>query len=65
MYKRYLLKCSIRHECNWLEEYTDTQLYFDTKEEMVDFIKNGTKYIKPKDIRIECAFELNKVDIEY
>ena len=65
MYKKYLLKCSIRHEDNWLEEYTDTQLYFDTKEEMIDFVKNGTECINPKDIRVECAFELNKVDIEF
>lgn len=64
MYKKYMLKCSIRNEVNWLEEYTDTELYFDTKEEMIDFIKNGTVNINPKDIRIECAFELNKVDIE-
>ena len=64
MYKKFLLKCRIRHEDDWFEEYSDTTLDFDTKEEMTNFIKNGTEYTDPKDIEVECAFELNKIDIE-
>lgn len=62
MFKKYLLKCSIMnyHEMCWEDE----ELYFDTKDEMMDFIKNGTVYVKPEDIRIASAFKLNKIDIE-
>ena len=39
MYKRFLLKCDIyNHYKGWWE---NTEFYFDTKEEMIDFIKNG------------------------
>ena len=60
MYKRFLLKCDIyNHYKGWWE---NTEFYFDTKEEMIDFIKNGTDYTKPQDIRVQSAFELNKID---
>lgn len=62
MYKKYLLKCStINH---YTERWVDREFYFDTKEEMIDLIKNGTVYTKPEDIRVESAFELNKIDIK-
>lgn len=62
MYKRFLLKCDIyNHYKGWWEE--NTELYFDTKEEMIDFIKNGTDYIRPQDIRVQAAFELNKIGL--
>lgn len=62
MYKKYLLKCSIYN--NWLEEYEESEFYFDTKEELIDFVKNGTAAISPEYILIECAFEINKINIE-
>lgn len=62
MYKKFLLKCDINNRSKgWWE---DTEFFFDTKEEMVDFIKNGTNYTKPEDIRVKAAFELNKVDLD-
>lgn len=64
MYKRYLLKCRIMYD-SWLGDYMDMDFYFDTEEEMIDFIKNGNESFNPEDIKVECAFELNKIDIEF
>lgn len=62
MYKRFLLKCDIyNHYKGWWE---NTEFYFDTKEEMIDFIKSGTDYTKPQDIRIQAAFELNRINLD-
>lgn len=62
MYKNFLLKCDIyNHYKGWWE---NTEFYFDTKEELIDFIKNGTDYTKPQDIRIQAAFELNRIDLD-
>ena len=62
MHKKFLLKCSVNnHYKGWWE---DTEFYFDTKEEMIDFIKNGTGYTKPEDIRVEAAFELNRINLD-
>lgn len=61
-YKKYLLKCQIFNYYPW--KWEDRELYFDTEEEMISFIKNGTEYIQPKDIRVEAAFILNKIDIK-
>ncbi|MGF0102048.1 hypothetical protein [Bariatricus sp. SGI.019] len=61
MYKNFLLKCDIYNHCKgWWE---NTEFYFDTKEELIDFIKNGTDYTKPQDIRVQATFELNKIDL--
>lgn len=63
MYKKYLLKCStMNHYKGWWE---DREFYFETIEEMQNFIKNGTDYTKPEDIKVEAAFELNKIDIKF
>ena len=62
MYKKFLLKCDVNnHYTGWWE---DTEFYFDTKEEMICAIKNGINEIKPEDIRVKAAFELNKVDLD-
>ena len=62
MYKKFLLKCDVNnHYKGWWE---DTEFYFDTKEEMICAIKNGINEIKPEDIRVKAAFELNKVDLD-
>ena len=31
---------------------------------MIHFIKNGSEYTKPDDIRVEATFELNKIDLD-
>ena len=60
--KKYLLRYEVRNHYKWCWEHQ--KRYFDTKEEMVDFIKNGNDYTKPKDIKYIDAFELAKIDIE-
>lgn len=61
MHKKFLLKCNVNnHHKGWWE---DTEFYFDTKEEMIDFIKNGTDYTNSEDIRVEAAFELNRINL--
>ena len=45
-------------------QWENREFYFDTKDEMIYFIENGTEYTKPEDIRVEAAFELNKINIE-
>ena len=62
MYKRFLLKCNVYDL--YKDKWKDDEFYFDFKEEMINFIKNGTKYIKPEDIKVEAAFELNKIDLD-
>ena len=62
MYKRFLLKCSILN--HYKRCWQDGEFYFDTKEDMIHFIKNGSEYTKPDDIRVEAAFELNKIDLD-
>lgn len=63
MYKRFLLKCRIMYD-SWLKDYMDMEFYFDTKKEMINFIKNGNEDFSPENIKVESAFELNKIDIE-
>ena len=63
MYKKYLLKCSTKN--HFVDGWEDREYYFDTKEEMIDYIKNGSTCHKPKEIRVEAAFELNKIEIEF
>lgn len=62
MYKKFLVKCMIKnlYKGSWHNE----DFYFDTREEVIDFINNGTKFIKPENIRIEAIFKLKKIDIE-
>ena len=43
---------------------TKSTVSFPTKEELIDFIKNGTDYTKPQDIRVQAVFELNKIDLD-
>ena len=62
MYKRFLLKCSTLNHYKGCRQ--DREFYFDTKEDMIHFIKNGSKYTKPDDIRAEAVFELNKIDLD-
>lgn len=62
MYKKFLLKCSTLNHYKGC--WQDREFYFDTKEDMMYFIKNGSEYTKPEDIRVEAAFELNKIDLD-
>ena len=62
MYKRFLLKCSTLNHYKGC--WQDREFCFDTKEDMIHFIKNGSEYTEPDDIRVEAAFELNKVDLD-
>lgn len=59
IYKEYLLRCqelfgndSYDPECWESKEY-----YFDTEEEMIEFVKQKSKW----NFRIEVAFKLNKL----
>ena len=54
MYKEYMLKC----ECwNPLEDiWKNTELFFDTEEEMRKYIES-----KGKGIRVEAMFKLTKI----
>ena len=65
MNKHFLLKYrSLNH---YLWRWEDKEKWFDTKEEMISFIKDikkGTMVLNPEDIKINCAFELNEIDIE-
>lgn len=62
MYKKFLLKCDVFNLYTFKWESRD--YYFDTEEEMVNFIKNGNEVWKPDAIRVECAFKLEKIDIK-
>ena len=62
MYKRFLLKCSTLNHYKGC--WQDREFCFDTKEDMIHFIKNGSEYTEPDDIRVEAAFELNKIDLD-
>ena len=63
MYKRFLLKCSTLNHYKGC--WQDREFCFDTKEDMIHFIKNVSEYTKPDDIRVEAAFELNKIDLDF
>ena len=62
MYKKFLLECSTLN--HYKRCWQDREFYFDTKEDMIHFIKNESEYTKPDDIRVEAAFELNKIDLD-
>ena len=59
--KQYLLECDIRRYAHYS---VNRSFFFDTKESLVNFIKNGSESIKPENIKIKCVFEINKIDIE-
>jgi hypothetical protein len=61
-YKRFLLKCAVVYE-GQVMDYVPMEFYFDTEEEMTNFIKNGNDEISPENIKVESAYELNKIDI--
>lgn len=61
MYKNFMLKCQIFNLYTF--EWENQNRFFYTKEEMLDFIKNGDEVWKPDAIRVECAFKLEKIDI--
>lgn len=63
MYKNFLLKCDIFNLYTF--RWESQNRFFDTKEEMIDFIKNGDGCFKPDAIRVECAFKLEKIDIKF
>lgn len=65
MHNKFLLRYRALNHYAW--RWEDRESWFDTKEEMMDFIKDirkGTMVLKPEDIKIQCAFELNEIDIE-
>ena len=60
MYKQWMLEFS---RYNWYQGiWGDDRLFFNTKEEMINFVKNGNKYIKPEHIRVGAAFKLEQLD---
>lgn len=64
MYKKFLLTYRVLNPYLW--RWEDRESRFDTREEMIDFIKDlkkGTMLLKPEDIVIDRAYELNDVDI--
>lgn len=61
MYKKFLLVCKTMN--HYKQRWEDREFCFDTKEELVDFITNGTQYTKPEDIKAKDVFELNRLDI--
>lgn len=66
MYKEYMLKCSVYLSLGSSQPgvWQDRTYWFDTKEEMIIFIKNGDEHIKPEHIRVEDSFKLEKLSIE-
>ena len=65
MHKKFLLKYRVFNHYSW--EWDDLESWFDTKEELLDFIKDikkGTMVLKPEDIEINGVFELNELDIQ-
>lgn len=62
MYKKYLLRCSTKN--HFRDGWENQEFYFDTKEEMINYIKNGSKCTKSEEIRVEAAFELTKIEIK-
>lgn len=60
MYKKYLLRCreltgddSYDPEC-----WESRKYYFDTEEEMVEFVKKQLDFL----FKVEAAFKLDKLD---
>ena len=62
MYKNFLLKYQVFNLYTY--RWEDRTGFFDTEEEMIDFITNGDEVWKPDAIRVECAFKLEKFDIQ-
>lgn len=60
MYKGYMLECSVYNEYKGI--WQNDRYFFDTQEDMIDFVKNGNKYHKPEHIRVGAAFKLSKLD---
>ena len=62
MYKNFMLKCQIFNLYTF--EWENQNRFFDTEEEMLDFIKNGDEVWKPDAIKVECAFKFEKINIK-
>lgn len=64
MYKKYMLIADWEID-EWIGEWEkEYKFFFDTEEEMIDFVKNGDKVLglKPSQIRVVAAFKLDKLD---
>ena len=63
-HKKYMLKCMIK--IDKLMDWHDEQFFFDTEEEMIEFVKGGYKDLGVEEaeshIKIESAFKLEKLD---
>ena len=44
------------------KNYLDDKVFFDTKEEMIDFVKSGNKYTKPEHIKVGVAFKMEQLN---
>ena len=60
--EKYLLRCKVRNRYKGCWEHRE--LYFCSKGAMINYVKNGTEYVKPEDIKVEYVYELKKIDIE-
>lgn len=60
MYKKYLLRCSeLTGDDSYDSEcWESRKYYFDTKEEMVEFVKKQLDFL----FKVETAFKLDKLD---
>ena len=57
MHKKYLLKCDVENPCT--EGWDHREFYFDTIEEVKQFVKYGNE-----NIRAAAVFELNEIDLD-
>lgn len=59
IYKEYLLRCQelLGDDSYDPEHWESKEYYFDTEEEMIEFVKQKSKW----NFRIEVAFKLNKL----
>ena len=60
--EKFLLRCKVRNKYKGCWEHRD--LYFYSKGAMLNYIQNGTDYVKPEDIKVGCIFELNEINVE-
>ena len=62
MYKNFLVKCDVFNLYTF--DWEKRNYFFDTEEEVKNFIKNGDGNFKPDAIKIEAIFKMEKIDIK-
>lgn len=63
MWKKYLLKYDY-YDPLYFYDPLHEERYFNTKEELIAYVKNGDNITKPEYIRVTAAFKLEKIDLE-